>query len=157
MCSSIITHVIRDLCGCASGFRVVYDVTKPVGSRVTSVSVRCQNCTYPYYEDLHEDRMYNVLINNYMFGGGDGYDLFKNNVMEFLDYGKLHSWLRCEENSMGEWEQAYGTQKMEAIFILQNCSFPCISWTMYVCQSLLLVRIRQKSNKKTLSVSTGRV
>ena len=104
MCSSIITHVIRDLCGCASGFRVVYDVTKPVGSRVTSVSVRCQNCTYPYYEDLHEDRMYNVLINNYMFGGGDGYDLFKNNVDEFLDYGKLPSWVKLQ----GEFDGGVG-------------------------------------------------
>ena len=129
---------------------------------MTSVSVRCQNCTYPYYEDLHEDRMYNVLINNYMFGGGDGYDLFKNNVMEFLDYGKLHSWLRCEENSMGEREQApalaitSGTQKMEAIYFAK-LQLPLHQMYMYVCQSLLLVRIKQKSNKKPLSVSTGQV
>ncbi|XP_016971903.1 apyrase isoform X2 [Drosophila rhopaloa] len=58
-----------------SGIRVKYDYTKPVGSRVISVSVRCTDCEVPKYEPLVSDKLYRVVSPNFLQEGNDGYSM----------------------------------------------------------------------------------
>ncbi|XP_022226974.1 protein 5NUC isoform X2 [Drosophila obscura] len=56
-----------------SGIHVVYNPSKPEGQRVVSVQVRCAACRIPTYSDLDDAAFYNVIVNEFMFDGGDGH------------------------------------------------------------------------------------
>lgn len=53
-----------------SGLKVSYDVAKPAGQRVTAVTLSDN-------EPLAKDKSYQVVTNDFMAGGGDGYTMFK--------------------------------------------------------------------------------
>lgn len=61
-----------------SGLQVLYDISRPPNSRVVSVQVRCAACNIPSYSDLDKNATYQVLINDYMHNGGDGYEMLKD-------------------------------------------------------------------------------
>ena len=65
-----------------------YNLWHPVGQRVQNVQVRCANCTVPRYETLARNEIYGVLITDFLFGGGDGYNMIKNNVQNTILSGK---------------------------------------------------------------------
>ena len=69
------------------GFRVTYNLAQPVGFRVTSVYVRCSECSVPSFEPLDHEQWYNVFINNFMYNGGDGYSMFQAGAVETRYYG----------------------------------------------------------------------
>ena len=71
-----------------SGFKVVYDVRKPVGRRVVSLKVVCDSCRAGYTE-LEDSQQYNVVTSNYMVGGGDNYTMITNNLIKHLPIGAL--------------------------------------------------------------------
>jgi LPXTG-motif cell wall-anchored protein len=59
----------------ASGMSVVYDLSKPVGSRVESIVIDGE------YLDLTDDQtVFTIAANDFMAAGGDGYSLFANLV-----------------------------------------------------------------------------
>ncbi|XP_044258315.1 apyrase-like [Tribolium madens] len=60
-----------------AGLRVVYNLTMPEGSRVTSLQIRCRNCTVPIYENLDNERIYRVVLPSFLAEGGFGFTLFK--------------------------------------------------------------------------------
>lgn len=60
-----------------SGVRVIYDLTKEAGKRVASVSVLCSFCSTPTYAELDPIQEYGVIITSFLYGGGDGYYMFK--------------------------------------------------------------------------------
>lgn len=60
-----------------SGARVVYNLTKPAGSRVVSAAVRCTECEVPTYSTLKPAQMYGVIITSFLYDGGDGFSMFK--------------------------------------------------------------------------------
>ncbi|KAL6259900.1 hypothetical protein P5V15_009811 [Pogonomyrmex californicus] len=60
-----------------SGLQVVYDVSQPPNSRVVSVHVRCTACRVPTYSKLQKNMTYNVLINDFIAGGGDGFHMLE--------------------------------------------------------------------------------
>ncbi|XP_011631529.1 protein 5NUC-like [Pogonomyrmex barbatus] len=60
-----------------SGLQVVYDVSQPPNSRVVSVYVRCTACRVPTYSKLQKNMTYNVLINDFIAGGGDGFHMLE--------------------------------------------------------------------------------
>ncbi|XP_072380141.1 apyrase [Diabrotica undecimpunctata] len=64
-----------------SGIIVEFDFSKPEGERVISLKARCHNCTVPVYEDVEEDKLYNLAINSYMAQGGDGFDIIGKNLI----------------------------------------------------------------------------
>ena len=64
-----------------SGFKVVYDVRKPVGQRVTSLKVVCENCKEGYV-DLEDSEQYNVVTSNFMASGGDHYSMISQNLIK---------------------------------------------------------------------------
>ncbi|XP_015438965.1 PREDICTED: protein 5NUC-like [Dufourea novaeangliae] len=61
-----------------SGLQVVYDLTRPKNSRVVSVQVQCASCSIPSYSELKKNETYNVLLNDFMQAGGDGYVMLKD-------------------------------------------------------------------------------
>ena len=61
-----------------SGFKIVYDVREPVGSRVKSVMVR-SDVSEEEFVDLDEEKLYYVVTSNYIVGGGDGYNMLHDN------------------------------------------------------------------------------
>ena len=63
-----------------SGFKVVYDVRKPVGGRVESLKVVCDDCSEGYV-DLEDSRLYHVVTSNFMSSGGDNYSMISQNLI----------------------------------------------------------------------------
>lgn len=60
-----------------SGARVVYNLNKAIGQRVQSVKVLCSNCGTPMYEPLDEGKVYGVILESYVYNGGDGFSMFE--------------------------------------------------------------------------------
>lgn len=60
-----------------SGAIVVYNMTKPPGSRVESVEVRCSECDVPSFSKLEPTRTYGAIVTNFLYEGGDGFSMFK--------------------------------------------------------------------------------
>ncbi|XP_040581486.1 apyrase isoform X2 [Lepeophtheirus salmonis] len=58
-----------------SGLKLVYHLCNPVGSRLISVYVR-KGVNSSEYEFLSLEKLYNVVLPNYILNGGDGYTLF---------------------------------------------------------------------------------
>ena len=59
-----------------SGFKVVYDTTKDIGSRVVSVKVLNDN---EEYEDMKDEAVYNLVAFYFIVDGGSGYNMIKEN------------------------------------------------------------------------------
>ncbi|XP_023933132.1 5'-nucleotidase [Lingula anatina] len=64
-----------------SGLRVVYDISKPVGSRVVSVDVRCADCIVPKFQPLIKTKIYEVITSSFILGGGDDYSVLRDNIV----------------------------------------------------------------------------
>lgn len=66
-----------------SGLKYTFDKTKPAGSRVVSVEAKEGDGFVP----LDLEKTYGVATNNYMRGGGDGYDVFSTGGQNAYDFG----------------------------------------------------------------------
>jgi 5'-nucleotidase/UDP-sugar diphosphatase len=66
-----------------AGMTFSFDKSKPVGSRVSKVEVKEGEA----YAPLDPAKTYNVVSNNYMRNGGDGYSVFKTKAENAYDYG----------------------------------------------------------------------
>lgn len=62
---------------------MVYDLTKPNGKRVHSVSVRCAECDIPSYSPLNDSETYNVFTSSFLVGGGDGFQFEPEELLKF--------------------------------------------------------------------------
>uniref|UniRef100_A0A182RBG7 Apyrase n=1 Tax=Anopheles funestus TaxID=62324 RepID=A0A182RBG7_ANOFN len=71
-----------------AGVNVVYDLSRPPLQRVVQVKVRCAKCQVPMFDDLKEDEHYGVLISQFLYDGGDGYDMLPNSPKELLTLGE---------------------------------------------------------------------
>ncbi len=60
-----------------SGVRVIYDMNKEAGNRVTSAFVLCRHCDIPFYEELNLNQEYGIIVTSFVASGGDGYSMFK--------------------------------------------------------------------------------
>ncbi|XP_075779956.1 5'-nucleotidase isoform X2 [Pelodiscus sinensis] len=60
-----------------NGIHVVYDLSRPPGSRVVSIEVLCTACRVPAYVPLQMDKTYKVLLPSFLQQGGDGYYMLK--------------------------------------------------------------------------------
>ncbi|MGV3548576.1 5'-nucleotidase C-terminal domain-containing protein [Rhizobium sp.] len=66
-----------------AGMKYSFDPTKPAGSRVISVEVMDGGKMVA----LDPAKTYGVVTNNYVRGGGDGYDIFAKNAKNAYDFG----------------------------------------------------------------------
>lgn len=62
-----------------SGLRVVYDKSKAENNRIVSVHALCRVCDVPRYEPLDVTKTYRVAIASFLAGGGDGFNMIKDN------------------------------------------------------------------------------
>ncbi|KMQ96284.1 protein 5nuc [Lasius niger] len=60
-----------------SGLQVTYDTSRPPNSRVVSVQVQCAACRVPTYSKLQPNLTYNILINDFIAKGGDGFHMLE--------------------------------------------------------------------------------
>ncbi|MEM8752362.1 MAG: 5'-nucleotidase C-terminal domain-containing protein [Pseudomonadota bacterium] len=66
-----------------AGLRYTFDAAAPAGSRISNVEVRSGDDWAP----IDPAATYGVVSNNYMRGGGDGYDVFETNAVDAYDFG----------------------------------------------------------------------
>ena len=66
-----------------AGLTYAFDASKPPGERVSDVMVVQDGEPVA----LDPDATYGVVSNNYVRGGGDGYDVLADNAMNAYDYG----------------------------------------------------------------------
>ncbi|CAB3253193.1 unnamed protein product [Arctia plantaginis] len=76
-----------------SGMEVVYDLARPVGSRVVIAKAVCSNCSIDTKVEIKDDSEYKVLMPSFMADGGDGFTMFGNLSQEVLTYNELDSLL----------------------------------------------------------------
>ncbi|XP_072023582.1 snake venom 5'-nucleotidase-like [Amphiura filiformis] len=68
-----------------SGMKVTYDLTgEPFVDRVSKVVVLCTECRVPKYFPLEEDKLYRIIVPSFIGGGGDGYDVLKENALNYM-------------------------------------------------------------------------
>ncbi|XP_072437242.1 5'-nucleotidase [Chiloscyllium punctatum] len=61
-----------------SGVHVEFDLSRKPGHRVVRLDVRCSECRVPHYEPLEDSKIYKIVVNSYIAGGGDGFTMLKN-------------------------------------------------------------------------------
>ncbi|WP_346910292.1 bifunctional metallophosphatase/5'-nucleotidase [uncultured Roseibium sp.] len=66
-----------------SGLKFTWTKSKPAGERIVSAEVMENGAWTP----IDPDKVYGVVTNNYMRGGGDGYKIFASAGMNAYDYG----------------------------------------------------------------------
>ncbi len=66
-----------------AGLKYTFDSSKEVGSRISNVLVKEGDAWVP----IDPTKVYGVVTNNYVRGGGDGYDLFAANAVDVYDFG----------------------------------------------------------------------
>ena len=66
-----------------AGIRFSFDPNQPVGQRVSNVEVK----TAGGYVPLDPAKVYRIVTNDYLRGGGDGYTIFKDNAINPYDFG----------------------------------------------------------------------
>ncbi|XP_059048753.1 apyrase-like [Achroia grisella] len=91
------------------GMRNVYNVSNPVGSRVSS-TIRCIECDVPRYEPLDPDATYRVVTQNYIGDGGGGYTMLADNkenqvVLPRVDYVILQKYMRRQRTVLRDLDQ----------------------------------------------------
>lgn len=67
-----------------SGLHVTYDMKRPAGSRVQSVTVQCAKCLLPSYEPIDAGKQYRVITTKYVIKGGDEYTMIKNELIDAI-------------------------------------------------------------------------
>ncbi|XP_062596334.1 5'-nucleotidase-like [Saccostrea cucullata] len=72
-----------------SGIRVKYNLNKPINQRVVDIQVICSDCNIPKYEPLDNNKMYGVILSNFILSGGDGYTVLRDNARQDHVVGNL--------------------------------------------------------------------
>jgi len=70
-----------------SGIQITFNISRPIGDRVTELMVRCRTCRVPTYEPLRLNDTYQLVTYNYLIEGGDGYSTLKENIINRTNYG----------------------------------------------------------------------
>lgn len=64
-----------------SGIKVIYDISRPNGSRVKSLKVLCKACREPSYVPLNLTQIYKVAVPTYIATGGDGFVILRDKAI----------------------------------------------------------------------------
>lgn len=65
-----------------SGMRVVYDTTQPPMHRVVDVQMKCSKCKIPEFEPLKKKQVYQILMNEFMLTGKDGFTMISDEMVK---------------------------------------------------------------------------
>ncbi|XP_046374004.2 5'-nucleotidase-like [Haliotis rufescens] len=72
-----------------SGLKIEFDISRPVGSRVTRLRALCTRCEVPIYEDVQPGQIYQVIMPSFIADGGDFYDVINDNKVKHHLIGDL--------------------------------------------------------------------
>lgn len=72
-----------------SGLKVEYNLSKPKNSRVVNVWVRC--CGDTVHSPLFKDKIYHILMPQFLSAGGDGFSVFSTLPSNILNFNVLES------------------------------------------------------------------
>ncbi|RWS26585.1 Snake venom 5'-nucleotidase-like protein [Leptotrombidium deliense] len=73
-----------------SGFKVKYDLSKPLGQRVRQLKIRIGKCCLGrQYEHVEDNKYYNVLTTDYLAKGGDLYSMLREIKQINMNMGLL--------------------------------------------------------------------
>lgn len=59
-----------------------FDVSRPAGRRLRSLSIVCTRCRVPHYEAVQEEEVYTVVLPSYLVTGGDGYAMIGEEMLK---------------------------------------------------------------------------
>lgn len=59
-----------------------FDVSRPPGRRLRSLSIVCTRCRVPRYEAVREEEVYTVVLPSYLVTGGDGYAMIGEEMLK---------------------------------------------------------------------------
>lgn len=65
-----------------SGFKVIYNITNPVGNRIVDIKLRCTACEYPKYEPLNLYNDYRLVVMEYLANGMNGFQIISSNAKD---------------------------------------------------------------------------
>ncbi|KAM4713650.1 5'-nucleotidase [Anableps anableps] len=84
-----------------AGLQVEFDVSRPQGCRVRSLSILCTRCRVPRYEPVRDQELYTVVLPSYLVTGGDGFDVIKNGILKHnsgdLDVSVVSNYIKQRE------------------------------------------------------------
>ncbi|EDW85882.2 uncharacterized protein Dwil_GK22904 [Drosophila willistoni] len=104
-----------------SGLRVNFNYNRPKGKRITLLEALCTTCKVPFYERVHKEKVYRIILSNFLLSGGDGYKVKDPDdpVYDFLrinDSGALTQYFQHHkvvypmlENRIGNVEKRHQT------------------------------------------------
>ncbi|XP_060686978.1 5'-nucleotidase isoform X2 [Hemiscyllium ocellatum] len=61
-----------------NGVHIEFDLSRKPGHRVVRLDVLCSECRVPHYEPVEDSKIYKIVVNSYIAGGGDGFTMLKN-------------------------------------------------------------------------------
>merc|ERR1719319_264263 len=65
------------------GFRLTFDLTRPRLRRLVLAEVPCDDCRLQF-EPIKDEKLYKVVMTEYLAGGGDGFTIIANNKEKHL-------------------------------------------------------------------------
>lgn len=117
-----------------SGIHVEYDVSRPSGDRVRSLSLRCTQCRMPVYEPLDLEKVYKLVMPSYIVDGGDSFSMIKEEKLKH-DTGDMD--ISVFSSYLSEMKRVYPT--VEGRIRIRNSA---VSSTATHCLILLLLGLR---------------
>lgn len=58
-----------------SGIHVRYDLNRNPNNRIVFLEVLCADCDIPVYEQVDDNKNYNIIVSTFMKNGGDGFSM----------------------------------------------------------------------------------
>nr|XP_034834351.1 uncharacterized protein LOC117990957 [Maniola hyperantus] len=83
------THKQSDSFLQLSGIRLVYDLEKERGSRLSSAVVRCWDCSIPEFFAINDTASYKIIMPATLASGSYGFSMLANQTKEELDYDAI--------------------------------------------------------------------
>lgn len=80
-----------------SGLKIRYNVSQPAGERVTYVEAKCASCVIPEYYAIEHNATYKVIMNEYLYRGGDGFNSLRKkpgaNLTDVVDIDNIIAYI----------------------------------------------------------------
>lgn len=59
-----------------------FNLRKPEWQRIVDVKVICSECEVPEFKPLENERLYDIVLSNFLLNGGDGYTMIRDNAKQ---------------------------------------------------------------------------
>lgn len=112
-----------------------FQVSRPPGSRVRSLSILCTDCRVPRYQPVEDTAVYTVAVPGYLVSGGDGYAVIAEEMIKhdsgeaslgrfWRDQQNLHLWVFSLYRRLGHFRRVPLRQPTPAGFSCRGRTHP---------------------------------